>query len=537
MSEIKRPLKVFLCHAHADRDPVHAFYIRLVKDGVDAWLDKEKLLPGQDWELEIRKAVREADVVVVCLSKQFNEAGFRQKEVRLALDTAMEKPEGEIFIIPARLEECDNLESLKKWHWVDLFEEDGYAKFLRALRVRGDRIGAITYSLIRFDAKAEKERKIKFLLEQAGKLEEDAKWADALEIQRQIKKINSSTPGVDGKISELQRKTQANDLTVNIQRTAGKKGNSTKKTVPWLPVAAVGIFAFCCLMSVIGAGWYSQSIGFTDALSTPINESIDNLPIETTALPPAVQPSASLETATIDEMVLVPAGEFTMGSDLKSPVEAPPHTVLLDAFYMDIYETTTSQYQECVTAGFCARPWTDASATRSSYFSNPEFADYPVIHVDWNMANTYCEWRGKRLPTEAEWEKAARGQEGLIYPWGNEFDGSRLNFCDVNCLNFPNTDYDDGYNDTAPVDAYPLGVSVFGIYNLAGNVREWVADEYNVYPGGNPAAASDFGLGLRVVRGGSWNENYIDAQSFHRFAYAPDAVGDNTGFRCAMNVP
>jgi hypothetical protein len=110
----KRPLKVFLCHAHADRDPVRGLYTRLTQDGMDAWLDKAKLLPGQDWELEIRKAVREADVVVVCLSKQFNQAGFRQKEVRLALDTAMEKPEGEIFIIPARLEECDNLESLRE---------------------------------------------------------------------------------------------------------------------------------------------------------------------------------------------------------------------------------------------------------------------------------------------------------------------------------------------------------------------------------------------------------------------------------------
>jgi TIR domain len=134
----KRPLKVFLCHAHADRDAVRGLYTRLTKDGVDAWLDKEKLLPGQDWELEIRKAVREADVVVVCLSKQFNQRGFRQKEVRLALDTAMEQPEGEIFIIPTRLEECETLESLRKWHWVDLFEKDGYAKLMQALLARAN---------------------------------------------------------------------------------------------------------------------------------------------------------------------------------------------------------------------------------------------------------------------------------------------------------------------------------------------------------------------------------------------------------------
>ena len=136
MTEAKRPLKVFLCHAHSDKDTVKALYDRLTQDGVDAWLDKEKLLPGQDWEFEIRKAVHEADVVVVCLSKQFNQAGFRQKEVRLALDTAMEKPAGEIFIIPARLEECDTLETLTKWHWVDMFGEEGYAKLVSALKKR-----------------------------------------------------------------------------------------------------------------------------------------------------------------------------------------------------------------------------------------------------------------------------------------------------------------------------------------------------------------------------------------------------------------
>ena len=142
MTEPKRPLKVFLCHAHSDKDTVKALYTRLTNDGVDAWLDKEKLLPGQDWELEIRKAVREADVVVVCLSKQFNQAGFRQKEVRWSLDTAMEQPEGEIFIIPARLEECATLENLRKWHWVDLFELQGYENLFRALQVRAEKIGA-----------------------------------------------------------------------------------------------------------------------------------------------------------------------------------------------------------------------------------------------------------------------------------------------------------------------------------------------------------------------------------------------------------
>ena len=151
------PLKVFLCHAHADHDRVYTLYLDLKKDGVDAWLDKENLLPGSTWELEIYKAVRESDVVVVCLSKQFNQAGYRQKEVQLALDTAMEKPEGEIFIIPARLEECENLARLRKWHWVDLFRDDGYKKLMRALHVREGEIGRyVSPNLIR-----DKEKEIR----------------------------------------------------------------------------------------------------------------------------------------------------------------------------------------------------------------------------------------------------------------------------------------------------------------------------------------------------------------------------------------
>src|SRR5689334_11363925 len=121
-----RPLKVFLCHAHADANVVRALYSRLKRAGVDAWLDKEKLLPGVNWDHEIRKAVREADVVIVCLSMQFNADGYRQKEVKIALETALEKREDTIFIIPARLEECDAVESLSKWQRVDLFKDNGW---------------------------------------------------------------------------------------------------------------------------------------------------------------------------------------------------------------------------------------------------------------------------------------------------------------------------------------------------------------------------------------------------------------------------
>lgn len=142
MSTENRPLRVFLCHARSDADLVRALYNRLTRDGVDVWLDKVSLIAGQDWEYEIPKAVRKSDVIIVCHSKQFNQQGFRQKEVRIALDAADYLPKGEIFIIPARLEECDVLDDLKRWQWVDLFEADSYDNLIRALRIRAENIGA-----------------------------------------------------------------------------------------------------------------------------------------------------------------------------------------------------------------------------------------------------------------------------------------------------------------------------------------------------------------------------------------------------------
>lgn len=137
MKDDKRPLRVFLCHASGDKPAVTKLYERLVKDGVDAWLDKEKLIPGQDWRVEIPKAVKSSDVVIVCLSSQsVTKEGFVQKEIRFALDAADEKPDGTIFIIPTRLENCTVPDRINRFHWVDLFLDDGYERLFKALIVR-----------------------------------------------------------------------------------------------------------------------------------------------------------------------------------------------------------------------------------------------------------------------------------------------------------------------------------------------------------------------------------------------------------------
>lgn len=134
-----RDLQVFLCHSSSDKPAVERYYDLLTADGFNAWLDKKNLIPGQDWKFEIPKVVRKSDVVIVFLSSQsVTREGFVQKEIRIALDTADEKPEGTIFIIPARLENCEVPERISKFHWVDLFENDGYERLVKALQTRAN---------------------------------------------------------------------------------------------------------------------------------------------------------------------------------------------------------------------------------------------------------------------------------------------------------------------------------------------------------------------------------------------------------------
>ncbi|MBN1995201.1 MAG: SUMF1/EgtB/PvdO family nonheme iron enzyme [Anaerolineae bacterium] len=238
-------------------------------------------------------------------------------------------------------------------------------------------------------------------------------------------------------------------------------------------------------------------------------------------------------------MVLVPAGPFEMGSDNGQDDEKPIHTVTLDAFYIDQYELTNSRYAACVEAGVCAPPSSTRSSTRDSYYGNPEYNEYPVIYVNWEQAQTYCRWRGARLPTEAEWEKAARGVDGRAYPWGNDFDGSRLNFCDKSCgFDWADKNYDDGYADTAPVGSYPIGASPYQVYDMAGNVWEWTADWYasdyyaNSPPENPPGPASGE---YRVVRGGAWSNNSLSARAAARYGFAPASSNYGLGFRCVRS--
>jgi len=215
------------------------------------------------------------------------------------------------------------------------------------------------------------------------------------------------------------------------------------------------------------------------------------------------------------EMVKVPAGEFTMGSNSGDSDEKPVHRVYLDEFYIDKYEVTNEQYNQCVNVGPCS------PNEKYDGFTAPQ---QPVIGVNWNQANTYCRWAKKRLPTEAEWEKAARGTDGRTYPWGEGIDCTKANYSEC------------GHKKTKPVGAYPSGASPYGAMDMAGNVWEWCSDWYdkNFYsssPSRNPMGP---GSGkYRVLRDGSWNNDPLSLRSSDRFWGNPGSWDYYGGFRCA----
>ncbi len=182
--------------------------------------------------------------------------------------------------------------------------------------------------------------------------------------------------------------------------------------------------------------------------------------------------SASFTDEKHVKMVLILGGIFQMGSQNGRSNEAPVHNIYLDAFYMDVFEVTNGSYFECVAAGECQPPTAIRSHTRDSYYGNPQYSDYPVIYVTWEMARTYCEWRGGELPSEAQWEKAARGGlQEMDYPWGNERP-----ICKQGAKNGANS-YGCTTEDTERIGRYfPNG---YGLYDMAGNVFEWIKDWYS----------------------------------------------------------
>jgi serine/threonine-protein kinase len=273
-------------------------------------------------------------------------------------------------------------------------------------------------------------------------------------------------------------------------------------------------------------------------------------------------------------MVLVPEGEFLMGASdadlatvgaggppkLAGGDEKPQHPVEVAAFWVDRTEVTNAQFSNFINlTGYKTSAEAEGYGTsldqeiEGATFYHPQGpetgiddkANHPVVQVSWHDAKTYCEWAGGRLPTEAEWEKAARGTANdRVFPWGNtfqlpEFDlASVTNFCSATCANEAGRDpnVDDDFPRTAPVGSFPAGASPYGALDMAGNVWEWVEDGYLGYPGNVYEQQWDFNDYLKIVRGGSWDNAAPQLRVTFRQPNEPRLRSDGTGFRCAVSA-
>jgi len=414
-----RSLHVFLCHAKEDKPKVRELYRRLRSDGIDVWLDERSLLPGQDWRVEIPKAVRESDVVIVCMSPvSARKEGFVQAEINFALDKALEKPEGTIYIIPAKLEECDAPDRLNRWQWVNLFDDmnDGYEMLMLSLKLRAKNLGA---SLI--------------------------------------------PPRKDEPIHSTISQPRVEKVTLPLKKT----------------VAA------------------------------------------------ANQRKLEVYTLAGLEFVLVPKGKFIMGGMAVENEKPKGEIGIPYDYWMARFPVTNAQYNQFILPVKAKHPVSNWTGIK----------DHPVVNVNWNHAMSYCMWLNDefahelpdgyifRLPTEAEWEKAARGTDGREYPWGNVFDPTR-----ANCEKFSQA--------TTPVGQFsPRGDSPYGCADMIGNVWEWCHSLYKPYPyKTNDGREDEIAAGNRIFRGGSYANDKSAARCAYRVDYVPDVLNNYIGFRVVASL-
>ncbi len=230
-------------------------------------------------------------------------------------------------------------------------------------------------------------------------------------------------------------------------------------------------------------------------------------------------------------LLYIPAGKFTMGSDSNIDpyfwgAEAPAHEVFVSEYYMYQLEVSNRQYAQCVAAHQCPRPQQTYSRTRREYYGNPRFDEYPVIYVTYQMASSYCIWAGGRLPSEAEWEKAARGTDKRLFPWGSTPP-------DANQANYNAS----GVGDTMPVGSYPSGISAYGALDMGGNVIEWTYDRFDEGYYRYSSLDNPFGPTSgtrRVIRGGSWASGLDGLRTVARASLQQDSSVEMLGFRCIL---
>jgi len=461
---------IFISYSHKDSEYAHRLADSLQSQGFDVWIDA-RLDYGSHWPVELQKQLDSCDAFILIMSPHSYNSEWVQSELQRAKRKL--KP-----IFPLLLDGDETWLSVESTQYYD---------------VRGGKIP-------------------------------DAKF---------FSDISSVVPH-SGKQVARRPVSEINVVPMTSAANLPKpRGGISPVSLALISIVAIAVLAAAILItwsissrgsapSAVGNLETSTATASSDNLATPGPTTTETSPVKTATMPD----SSEMVDSKGVPMHLIPAGNFIAGSNSGYDNEKPVHTVYLDDFYIDKYEVTNVLYKACVDAGVCQPPEKTGSFTRSNYFGNPEYDNYPVVFVTWEDAQSYCQWRGMKLPTEAQWEKAARGTDGRVYPWGNDMNQNNANFHDT-------------VGDTSPVGSYENGKSPYGVYDMAGNAWEWVADWYSdTYyldtPLTNPTgpASGEY----RVLRGGSWHDDSTIITTSNR-GWNQLEYFENTdfGFRCATD--
>ena len=491
-----KKLKVFLCHSSDDKAAVREIYQRLKAESwIDPWLDEEELFPGQDWGLEIEKAVEETDTVLVFLSdNSVTKKGYVQKELRMVLRISDYQPDGTIFTMPLRLEKCSVPRALSMWQYVDLFPESrknwAYGRLLGGLKLRAKKLG-IEIGGAGSGEKGVREKKVSEIAVQES-IEKRAREL-AIEMTRKEREEREKKFAEEASEKKLAKEKARQEKEARERKLAEKKARQEKEAL-------------------------EKKLAAAKALK------------EAKAKKLAANPAGI-------EWIKIPAGEFTMGSnDYKN--EKPPHKVYLDEYFIAKMPVTNAQFKKFIEVGGYKNQefWSDkgwewrANKKRIQpyYWNDKKWSapTQPVIGVTWYEAEAFSTWANCHLPSEAEWEKAARGTDERKYPWGNQEPNKNL------------ANFDRSVGKTTPVGKYsPAGDSPYGCVDMAGNVWEWTSSLYKNYPYDATDGREDLSVaGSRALRGGSWVSYNDNLRAAYRVNSYPVITVNYIGFRCLLSL-
>ncbi|MBN1452449.1 MAG: SUMF1/EgtB/PvdO family nonheme iron enzyme [Anaerolineales bacterium] len=479
--------QIFISYSRRDLAFVEQLAADLKATGLDVWYDLSGLEGGSRWSRELEKAIRESQYVLVVLSPDSVSSKWVEEEFLFASELNKK-------IVPLFYRQCSLPFGYRTLHFIDVQGSKYKQNFDEVLRALG------VWSVEHKESLAE-------IASTGTKPEEGQKRA--------------ARPKPQEKTPEPER----------IPKQQQWKPRNLIILIALIGLGCVAIFGLPQLLSQPESALEPTPTitkEVAQEISTPVTLTVTAEPslTPTKVTTPTVTPFPAEITDEFGvEMVPVPAGEFTMGSDDIYGAK-PAHMIFLDAYYIDKYEVTNALYKICVDAKVCDLPRRTSSSSHYSYYDNPEFNNYPVMYINWFKAKAYCEWRGARLPTEAEWEKAARGTDARTYPWGEGIDCKKANY--AGCV-----------GDAVEVGRYESGKSPYGIYDMVGNVSEWVADWYSETYYQNSPVSNPFGPEIgehRVRRGGDYSVSNNNVSSAHRFYFDPAYTSVGLGFRCAKDA-